>query len=187
MNNSSETNQLNNLADTPQEVPEMTAQQQQLIERVSGRYRPELSPEHRASNIISLMRDIIRVLETENQALNRPNVHELSPLVQEKDALLTLYEEEADYLATHPEFVQKISSERRSELREMSVKVDQMIKDNLKTVERSLQVSHHLMGLIKNAATKAQGKSGTYHRLGKSSSGQKGQGTIAPVSLDRDL
>ena len=187
MNNSSETNESNNLADTSKGIPEMTAQQQQLLERVSGRYRPELSPEHRASNIISLMGDIIRVLETENKALNRPNVRELSPLVQEKDALFTLYEEEADYLATHPEFVQKISSERRSELREMSVKVDQMMKTNLKTVERSLQVSHHLMGLIKNAATKAQGKSGTYHRLGQNSAVQKGQGAIAPVSLDKDL
>lgn len=181
MSNQENTNQTQLLNPSKQDQAHQD-REDKIKQIVSGNHRPYLPPEIRARNIISLSKDIIRVLQAENEALDRPTSQQLAPIIKEKDGLFKLYDEETDYLAANPNFTKQIPAELRQELKEAAVEFDRMVKENARILQLSLRVSHHVMSVIKDSAARVSGPTKQYGQTGKTAIPK-----TAPVSFDREL
>ena len=132
-----------------------------------GARRRMMSPQFRARNILSLTRDLIRVLEQENEALDQPQVVRLSPIVREKEALFQLLDEELEGVDPGSSFLSLLPEDLRTELSQTAAYFDELLKINERKLSLSLRVSRAIADQIAAAVRKVRGEFNTYGASGK--------------------
>ena len=69
-----------------------------------------------------LMEDLVDLLERENALLERPRSRELGPVIEEKQALFKLYEEQVHALANDNDFAAALEPELKERLKDIRKK-----------------------------------------------------------------
>lgn len=163
--------------------PVIETEEEDKYSGLKANHRPKLPVDLRARNLISLTQELIKLLKQENAALDRPSSSVLAPLVREKEALFKIYDEETDFLTTHPEFMKQITPELKEELRLLAHEFDELVRLNEKKLKVTLKVSRHLVGRIAEAARKAKGQINAYSKKGTMDI----KGNTSPVKINQEL
>ncbi len=137
----------------------------------------------RAQNLMDLMRDLKSVLERENEILEHPRMHDLSPIVAEKQALFRMYDEQIISLAKDREFSATLTPEAREELRAASADFEAAARKNEKRLSLMVDAGRQIVSRITDAARSAAGYVDSYGSNGVSRAAPK----AAPVALNRSL
>ena len=143
-----------------------------------------MNPNVRAQNLIGLMEELVDLLERENALLERPRARELGPVVEEKQALFKLYEEQINAIAEEGSaFGAALEPDLRERLRATGERFDDLARINERKLKVMTASSQHIVDRIADAARRAAGQVQSYGR-----SGAAGGGTLqpAPVALNRD-
>lgn len=144
-----------------------------------------MTPDVRAQNLIGLMEELVDLLERENALLERPRARELGPVVEEKQALFKLYEEQVHAIVEEGDaFAQQLAPELRERLQATGARFEDLARLNERKLQIMAQSSQHIIDRIADAARRAAGQVESY---GRSGAANASGGQPAPVALDRDL
>jgi flagellar biosynthesis/type III secretory pathway chaperone len=141
-----------------------------------------MTPSLRAHNLIGLMEDLVELLERENALLERPRSRELGPVIEEKQALFKLYEEQIHALANDNEFASALEPELRERLKEVGGRFEDLAKLNERKLKLVSQASERIVERIADAARRASGHVDSYGQSGASGAAPQ---RAAPVALNR--
>lgn len=137
----------------------------------------------RAHNLIDLMQDLVSVLERENALLERPRSYDLTPLVEEKQALFKLYEDQIAAIAQEPNFAASLPDEINDRLKDLAYAFDDAMKVNRRKLEILTKSSQHIVDRIVEAAKSAAGQVPRYGRQGTVTEGR----AAAPVAMNQEV
>ncbi len=137
----------------------------------------------RAQNLIELMEDLVRVLERENELLKTPRAQELTPVVEEKQALFKHYNDHIAAISQNPGFSGAIPVDLRERLRDLAESFDDLMKVNRRRLEILTKSSQHIVNRIVEAAKDAAGQVPNYSRQGGVNQSRK----AAPVALNQEF
>lgn len=137
----------------------------------------------RAQNLIDLLADLVSVLERENAMLERPRAQELTPLVEEKQALFKLYEDQIAAIATDPGFAASLSEEVNGRLKDLALQFEAAMSTNRRKLEILTKSSQHIVNRIVEAAKDAAGQVPRYGRAGTVNHA----GMAAPVAMNQEV
>lgn len=137
----------------------------------------------RAHNLIDLMQDLVSVLERENALLERPRSSDLAPLVEEKQALFKLYEDQIAAIAQEPNFAASLPDEINDRLKDLAYAFDDAMKVNRRKLEILTKSSQHIVDRIVEAAKSAAGQVPRYGRQGTVTEGR----AAAPVAMNQEV
>lgn len=143
-----------------------------------------MNPNVRAHNMIGLMEDLVDLLERENALLDKPRSRELGPVIEEKQALFKLYEEQINAIANDNGFAAGLEPDLRARLSEIGQRFDDLAKINERKLKLMTESSQQIVDKIADAARQAAGHVDSYGRTG-ASAGQASRS--APVALNRNL
>jgi len=141
-----------------------------------------MNPAVRAHNLIGLMEDLVDLLERENALLERPRSRELGPVIEEKQALFKLYEEQIHALANDNDFAAALEPELKARLQEVGARFEDLAKINERKLKLAAQASQRIVDHIADAARKAAGHVEGY---GQSGASRETGARSAPVALNR--
>ena len=142
-----------------------------------------MDPTIRAHNLIGLMDDIMDVLERENALLDRPVLRELKPVVDEKQALFRLYEEQVRELSGQSDFADTLDVDLKDRLTDLARRFEDMMKTNEIKLNAMTRSSQMIVDRITSAAQQAAASASGYGRSG----GAYQNGKAAPVAINREL
>ena len=137
----------------------------------------------RAHNLIDLMQDLVSVLERENALLERPRSSDPAPLVEEKQALFKLYEDQIAAIAQEPNFAASLPDEINDRLKDLAYAFDDAMKVNRRKLEILTKSSQHSVDRIVEAAKSAAGQVPRYGRQGTVTEGR----AAAPVAMNQEV
>ena len=139
----------------------------------------------KAQNLISLMTGLIDVLERENKLLIKPNVQQITELVEEKQHLFFEYDKQVAQLNGDVSFANNLSDEAKAEIKNLSARFEKISHENELKLRSTLKTSNMVVAHIGKEAAKATGASvsayggdGTQRNISKRS---------APIAINRTL
>lgn len=137
----------------------------------------------RAHNLIDLMQDLVAVLQRENEMLERPRSSDLTPVVEEKQALFKLYEDQIAAIAKEPDFAASLPDDLNDRLKELAYAFDDAMKINRRKLEILTKSSQHIVNRIIEAAKSAAGQVPRYGREGTVTESR----AAAPVAMNQEI
>ena len=137
----------------------------------------------RAHNLIELMEDLVVVLEKENALLETPQAAELSPVVEEKQALFKHYNDHVEAISQDPGFAVALSDDLRTQLQTLAETFEALMTINRRKLEILTKSSQHVVNRIVDAAKQAAGDIPGYGRQGAISNGR----AAAPIAMNREI
>ncbi|MAO90404.1 MAG: hypothetical protein CMM78_05395 [Rhodospirillaceae bacterium] len=137
----------------------------------------------RAHNLIELMEDLVVVLEKENALLETPQAAELSPVVEEKQALFKHYNDHVEAISQDPGFAVALSDDLRTQLQTLAETFEALMTINRRKLEILTKSSQHVVNRIIEAAKQAAGDIPGYGRQGAISNGR----AAAPIAMNREI
>ncbi|MEQ8442038.1 MAG: hypothetical protein RIM33_08335 [Alphaproteobacteria bacterium] len=137
----------------------------------------------RAQNLIEVLEDLIDVLERENAMLDRPRAHDLKPVVEEKQALFKLYNDQIAEIATDSSFLGDLPDDIRDQLKQLAEAFEKTMAKNRRKLEILTRSSQQIVDCIVDAAKKAAGHVPHYGRAGSVAK----EGAAAPVAMNQEI
>ena len=144
-----------------------------------------MSPSPRATSLIGLLTGLIDVLEQENAILNKPNIQQLTDLVEEKQILFFEYDKQVEELAGDVSFANSLSDEAKEEIKQLSLRFEQVSRENEIKLSAALKTSSLVVDHITKAASKATGAS--IAAYGGDGTSRMTGNRAAPISVNRTL
>lgn len=141
-----------------------------------------MNPNVRAHNLIALMEDLVELLQRENTLLERPRSTELGPVIEEKQALFKLYEEQVHAIAQDNAFASGLEPDLRERLKEVGGRFEELARVNERKLKLVSDASQKIVDVIADAARRAAGHVEGY---GKTGGSQARPVRSAPVALNR--
>lgn len=139
----------------------------------------------RTNNLIGLLTGLIDILEQENAMIGKPDVQQLTNLVEEKQTLFFEYDKQVAELAGDVSFASTLSDEAKTEIKQLSTRFEEVSRENEIKLRAALKTSDMVVAHITKAANKATGASiaayggdGTSHMSGN---------RAAPIAVNRTL
>lgn len=143
-----------------------------------------MTPETKAKELIALLDKLVNVLEQEILVLAEPRTSILTPLVQEKQLLMSEYESFLGSLA--PNFFQSLDENLKANLKTLSERFQNAALENEKRLSIATRSSQMIADRIKEEAEKSMGnKVQSYGQTGGYSN-HKNQRT-APIAINQTL
>ena len=142
-----------------------------------------MNPTVRAHNMIDLMEDLIGVLKRETEMLDRPRAEDLASVVEEKQALFKLYDDQMAALAADGGFGSALPEDLKATLSDLALAFDAAVKENRRKLEVLTKSSQHIVNRIVEAAKKAAGNVPHYGARGTVYGGRK----AAPVAMNAEV
>lgn len=139
----------------------------------------------KTQNLIGLLTGLIDVLERENELLNKPNVQQITDLVEEKQNLFFEYDKQVSQLNGDVSFVGSLSEEAKVELKELSQRFDDVSRENELKLRATLKTSDMIVDHITKAATRSTGAS--LSAYGGDGNQRSAAARAAPVAINRTL
>lgn len=147
-----------------------------------------MEPDNRIQDLILITERLVDVLERENDALSNQRNSELRDILDEKVTLSRVYESRMQVISEKPEILESVDGELRDELRELGIKVNDLITENAKLLKIAMTVSRRVVELIAEAVRDASPSAGTYGAKGTTDSGIANAESKRPsFSLDQIL
>lgn len=137
----------------------------------------------RAQNLIDLLADLVSVLERENALLDKPRAQDLTPLVEEKQALFKLYEDQISAIADQPGFANALPEEISNRLKDLALDFESAMQVNRRKLEILTRSSQHIVNRIVEAAKGAAGQVPRYGRAGTVNH----EGMAAPIAMNQEV
>lgn len=142
-----------------------------------------MNPTIRAHNMIDLMEDLIAVLKRETEMLERPRAENLAPVVEEKQALFKLYNDQLEALSKEGGFGAALPEDLKATLGDLALSFEAAVVQNRRKLEVLTKSSQHIVNRIVEAAKKAAGNVPHYGAKGAVYNG----GKAAPVAMNREI
>lgn len=142
-----------------------------------------MNPTVRAHNLIGLMEDLVELLQRENALLERPRSRELGPVIEEKQALFKLYEEQVHAIANDNAFAAELEPELRQRLKDVGERFEDLARINERKLKLVSDASQKIVDVIADAARRAAGHIDGY---GQSGASHARPARSAPVALNRN-
>ncbi|MBP5856974.1 hypothetical protein KAJ83_08135 [Marivibrio halodurans] len=141
-----------------------------------------MNPNVRAHNLIALMEDLVDLLQRENALLERPRSTELGPVIEEKQALFKLYEEQVHAIAQDATFASDLEPDLRERMKDVGSRFEDLARVNERKLKLVSDASQKIVDVIADAARRASGHVEGYGKTGDS----RGRPVrSAPVALNR--
>lgn len=142
-----------------------------------------MNPTVRAHNMIDLMEELITVLKRETELLNHPRAEDLAALVDEKQALFKLYNDQMAALAKDGDFASALPEDLREKLTILALGFEEAVKENRRKLEILSKSSQHIVNRIIDAAKKAAGNVSHYGASGTVYARRK----AAPIAMNAEV
>lgn len=142
-----------------------------------------MNPIVRAHNMVDLMEDLIAVLKRETEMLDQPRANDLQAVVQEKQALFKLYDDQLEALAKSGGFGEALPEDIKAKLGDLALAFETAVSENRRKLEILTKSSQHIVNRIVDAAKKAAGNVPHYGASGTVYGGRK----AAPVAMNAEV
>ena len=127
-----------------------------------------MDADKRMADLINVTKRLIDVLEREHELLSDRRHSELSGLLDEKETIGRVYQARVMGLQENPEQLEGVNEDARAELKELAVKVDDLIRRNARMLEAAMFASKRIVDLVAEALRDTANAAGTYSKGGQS-------------------
>ena len=145
---------------------------------------PIAAASSRTAAMIDLVDRLIEVLDRENDLLDRPRSKELGPVVAQKQALFTEYEDALRKIGSLSELMAETPPDQKAVLLDKAKTFDTLLRENELKLDALVKTSEHIMTVMSNVARKMAQPVQGYGRGGSFADAPK---AIAPVAVNRTL
>ncbi len=118
-----------------------------------------------AQDVISIITNIIEVLEAENGSFGK-KIDDYRAIVALKVSLTDMYEQRVKDLTSHPEFPRAISAETFKQLQEVSLKHYEAITYNEKRLNLLIRTTFEILDSVVTQVKKVSGQVKSYGKKG---------------------
>lgn len=132
-----------------------------------------------------IINGFISLLEEENQALRAYNIEVVGQLYDRKSKTVSAYRSIVAFFIKHQEFLSTIPEARRAELKELSLKLDTLMKENDTLLKSKMETSQSIMESIVRLAKMTNKANSTSYGAGGSYS--KIDNTQSSIAVNRTL
>jgi len=137
----------------------------------------------RAHNLIEVLEDLIEVLERENAMLDHPRAHDLQPVVEEKQALFKLYNDQIAAIAQDRTFLADLPEDLNERLKDLALAFEKTMAKNRRKLDILTRSSQQIVDRIVEAAKKAAGHVPHYGSAGRVANAN----AAAPVAMNQEV
>ena len=142
-----------------------------------------MDADKRMADLINVTKRLIDVLEREHELLSDRRHSELSVLLDEKETIGRVMG-----LQENPEQLKGADETARSELKELAVQVDDLMRRNARMLEAAMSASKRIVDLVAEALRDTANAAGTYSKGGSTQMPQNKQAAHGgAISLDQTL
>jgi len=106
------------------------------------------------ADIIDIVYNFIDLLEEENEAIEDGNMDIVKELSDQKIHIANIYRSHVAYVIKNRDYVKELESEEKDELKEASLQLDELIKENAKLLEVKMNVTESVIDTIVNYSKK---------------------------------
>lgn len=147
-----------------------------------------MDADKRMADLINVTKRLINVLEREHELLSERRHSELSVLLDEKETIGRVYQARVMGLQENPEQFEGVADDARAELKELALKVDDLIRRNARMLEAAMFASKRIVDLVAEALRDTANAAGTYSKGGSTQLPQNKQNARgSAISLDQTL
>ena len=147
-----------------------------------------MDADKRMADLINVTKRLIDVLEREHELLSDRRHSELSVLLDEKETIGRVYQARVMGLQENPEQLKGADETARSELKELAVQVDDLMRRNARMLEAAMFASKRIVDLVAEALRDTANAAGTYSKGGSTQMPQNKQAANGgAISLDQTL
>ena len=113
-----------------------------------------MDADKRMADLINVTKRLIDVLEREHELLSDRRHSELSVLLDEKETIGRVYQARVMGLQENPEQLKGADETARSELKELAVQVDDLMRRNARMLEAAMFASNRPHTVVRSRSTR---------------------------------
>ncbi len=132
-----------------------------------------------------IINGFISLLEEENQALRAYNIEAVGQLYERKSKTVGAYRSIVAFFIKHQDYLSSITDEHRAQLKELSLKLDALMKENDTLLKSKMETSQSIMESIVRLAKITNKNNSTSYGAGGSYS--KVDNTQSSIAVNRTL
>lgn len=132
-----------------------------------------------------IINGFISLLEEENQALRAYNIEAVGQLYERKSKTVGAYRSIVAFFIKHQDYLSSITDEHRAQLKELSLKLNALMKENDTLLKSKMETSQSIMESIVRLAKITNKNNSTSYGAGGSYS--KVDNTQSSIAVNRTL
>lgn len=147
-----------------------------------------MDPEKRMADLISVTGRLVDVLERENAILVERRHNDLAELLDEKETIGRVYQARIMGLQEDPEQLKDVDENERLKLKELAIKVDELVAENARMLQAAMYASKRIVELVAESVRDSTNSAGTYSQRGSTQMPTgKSEVRSSAISLDQTL